>query len=256
MCLFASLGAASLVALSATAQTPAPSTTTTSTPAPADSAPVKLPYGVEDVLKLSRAQVSEDVTLNFIHNSGTIYNLAPKDIVYLHNEGVSDRVINAMLDQRKNVPAEMAAQTAPPARPLRRQHLSIRTPTPLPPRRHRHNMPRLMLNRPRFTFSLNPLTLRPPPSIRFPIRPRPTLTTTVATLTTTAGILTITAPRLDRFRIWLRRVWLRRVSRRVSRRWRVSRRRVMAVGGMAAAGTTNRALLSRRSSSLGLFGRT
>ena len=111
MCLFASLGAASLVALNATAQTPAPTTSPASTPAAADSAPVKLPYGVEDVLKLSRAQVSEDVTLNFIHNSGTIYNLSPNDIVYLRNQGVSDRVINTMLDQRKNVPAEMAAQS-------------------------------------------------------------------------------------------------------------------------------------------------
>ena len=113
--LFASLGAASLVALSATAQTPAPATTAPSTPAPTATAPVKLPYGADDVLKLSRAQVSEDVTLNFIRNSGTIYNLAPKDIVYLRNEGVSDRVINTMLDQRKNVPAEMAAQPAPQA---------------------------------------------------------------------------------------------------------------------------------------------
>ena len=118
MCLFASLGAASLVALNATAQTQAPTTTATSTPAAADSAPVKLPYGVEDVLKLSRAQVSEDVTLNFFRNSGTIYNLAPKDIVYLRNEGVSDRVVNAMLDQRKNVPAETAAQSAPPSAPV------------------------------------------------------------------------------------------------------------------------------------------
>jgi hypothetical protein len=117
MCLFASLGAASLVALSATAQTPAPATTATSTPAQNDAAVVKLPYGADDVLKLSRAQVSEDVTLNFIRNSGTIYNLAPKDIVYLRNEGVSDRVINTMLDQRKNVPAEIAAQTAPATAP-------------------------------------------------------------------------------------------------------------------------------------------
>ena len=117
-CLFASLGAASLVALSATAQTPAPSTTTTAAPAPTASAPVTLPYGVEDVLKLTRAQVSEDVILTFIHNSGTIYSLAPKDIVYLHNEGVTDRVIGAMLDQRKSVPAEMAAQTAPATTPI------------------------------------------------------------------------------------------------------------------------------------------
>src|ERR1039457_2664376 len=117
MCLFASLGGACLVAAGAMAQTAAPSTTTTTTttpaPAAADMVPVTLPYGAQDVLKLSRAQVGEDVTLNFIHNSGTIYNLAPKDIVYLHNEGVSDRLINTMLDQRKSVPAETAAQSAP-----------------------------------------------------------------------------------------------------------------------------------------------
>jgi len=109
--LFASLGAGSLLLLSATAQTSPP---TTAPPAPAAraSTPVKLPYGAEDVLKLSRAQVGEEVTLNFIRNSGTIYNLAPKDIVYLRNEGVSDRVINTMLDQRKNVPAEAATQAA------------------------------------------------------------------------------------------------------------------------------------------------
>src|ERR1039457_4109550 len=119
MCLFTSLGAASLVAASALAQTEAPSTTTTTAttvaPATSDTVPVTLPYGAQDVLKLSRAQVGEDLTLNFIRNSGTIYNLAPKDIVYLHNEGVSDRVINAMLDQRKNVPAEMAAHSPQPS---------------------------------------------------------------------------------------------------------------------------------------------
>ncbi len=115
MGLFASVGAASLLALNATAQDTASTTTAAATlapAAPADTGAVKLPYGVEDVLKLSRAQVSEDIILNYIHNSGTIYNLAPKDIVYLRNEGVSDRVINAMMDQRKNVPAEAATQAA------------------------------------------------------------------------------------------------------------------------------------------------
>jgi hypothetical protein len=119
----ASLGVASFVAFSATAQTPAPATTPTSTTAPADAAPAKLPYGVEDVLKLSRAQVSEDVTLSFIRNSGTIYNLAPKDIVYLKNEGVSDHVVNAMLDQGKSVPTIMGAQAAPATAPTAAQAL-------------------------------------------------------------------------------------------------------------------------------------
>ena len=243
MCSFASLGTAFLVALNATAQTPAPSTTASSTPAPTDSATVKLPYGVEDVLKLSRAQVSEDVTLNFIHNSGTIYNLAPKDIVYLRNEGVSDRVISAMLNQRKNVPAERRKPPRP-ARPLRRRHLSIRTPTPLPPRRHRHNTPRI-------TFNLNPLTFRTLPSIQFPIRPRPTLTTMVATLTTTAILITAPGSGSDLAGADMAGAGTAAAIAAVAGFTAAG----LAVGGMVAAATANCALLSRRSSSLNLFGR-
>jgi len=112
--LFLSVGAVSLVAIGAAAQTSEPTTTTTTTTTAlsSDAPPAKLPYGVDDVLKLSRAQISEDITLNYVRNSGTIYNLAPKDIVYLRNEGVSDKVISTMLDQRKSVPAEVAAQNA------------------------------------------------------------------------------------------------------------------------------------------------
>ena len=87
----------------AAAQTPAAPKETASTP--------KLRYGVEDVLKLSRSQVSEDVTLSFIQTSGTIYDLRPKDIVYLKEQGVSDKVINAMIDQKKKA-IEVASQNA------------------------------------------------------------------------------------------------------------------------------------------------
>jgi hypothetical protein len=71
--------------------------------------PVKLSYGVEDVLKLSRAQVSEDVITTYIRNTGTIYDLKPKEIVYLKEQGVSDRIINTMMDQRR-IANEVAAQ--------------------------------------------------------------------------------------------------------------------------------------------------
>jgi hypothetical protein len=84
-----------------------------SAPAAATTSPQKLPYGVEDVLKLSRAQVSDDIVLNYIQNTGTIYNLGPQDIVYLRDQGVSDRVINGMIDQRKRVTELAAAQSAP-----------------------------------------------------------------------------------------------------------------------------------------------
>jgi hypothetical protein len=76
----------------------------------------KLPYGAEDVAKLSRAQISDDVILNYVQNAGTIYNLTPKDIVALKNDGVSDRVITAMLGQRKQV--EASAQTAQAAQAI------------------------------------------------------------------------------------------------------------------------------------------
>ena len=82
-------------------------------PAPSDAAPARLPYGVEDVLKLSRAQISEEIIQNYVQSSGTVYNLSPNDIVYLRNQGVSDRVVTAMLDQRKRA-SESVAQSAPP----------------------------------------------------------------------------------------------------------------------------------------------
>jgi hypothetical protein len=112
MSLFLSVGAASLVALGAAAQTDVSSPTSAPAAAPTDSAAPNLPYGVQDVLKLTRAQVSEDITLNYIHNSGTIYTLSPKDIVYLRDQGVSDKVIGAMMNQRQSVPTEVVNQNA------------------------------------------------------------------------------------------------------------------------------------------------
>jgi len=93
--------------------TPAVTTSPQST-APAASvavttaAPAKLPYGVADVVKLTQAQVSEDIILNYVQNSGTIYNLGPQDLVYLKNTGVSDKVVYAMLENRKRA-TDMAA---------------------------------------------------------------------------------------------------------------------------------------------------
>jgi len=92
---------------------PTPSTPDSNTAAKTDSA--KLPYGVADVVKLSRSQVSEDVIVSYVQNSGTAYSLGSDDIVRLRNEGVSDRVINTMLDQHKKAvdAAQIAAAPAP-----------------------------------------------------------------------------------------------------------------------------------------------
>jgi hypothetical protein len=77
--------------------------------------PARLPYGVADVLKLSRAQVSEDVIVTYIENSGTAYNLNANEIVYLRDQGITERVLNVMLDQRKKVYESVAQASQAPA---------------------------------------------------------------------------------------------------------------------------------------------
>jgi hypothetical protein len=77
---------------------------------------MKLPYGVDDVIKLSRAKISEDIILSYIQNSGRSYDLGPKEIVYLRDQGVSDRVVGVMLE-RKTTTDTAAAQTPAPAAP-------------------------------------------------------------------------------------------------------------------------------------------
>jgi hypothetical protein len=92
--------------------------------APAPSAPqvsggikVRLPYGVDDVLKLCRGQVSEDVVVAYVQSSGIPYSLNANDIVYLKQQGVSDRIVSVMLDQKNRYLAAnqniASTQTAP-----------------------------------------------------------------------------------------------------------------------------------------------
>jgi hypothetical protein len=84
-------------------------------PPPAAPATWRAPYGVEEILTLTRAQIGETLVMNYIKNSGTIYNLQALDIVHLRDQGVSERIIGAMLDQKANVIAEakVEAATAP-----------------------------------------------------------------------------------------------------------------------------------------------
>jgi hypothetical protein len=109
---FWSISTALLISLSALAEV-------TVSVAPSAVDPAKLPYGVADVLKLSRAQVSEQVIATYVQNSGTAYNLNPNEIVYLRDQGVSEHIINIMLEQRKrmieSLPQTPAAQQPAPA---------------------------------------------------------------------------------------------------------------------------------------------
>ena len=92
-------------------------TSTSSNPAAA--APVQLSSSAEDILKLSRAKVSDDVTVVFVQNSDRCYNLTASEILYLRNEGVSDRVLTAMLSQQPPV-----ADASPASAPARTREVS------------------------------------------------------------------------------------------------------------------------------------
>ena len=76
----------------------------------AQTTPVQLSYGVSQIIQLSQANVSEGTIVNYIQNSGSSYGLDANQIVYLKQQGVSDNVINTMLDQPRPV-AQIPAPT-------------------------------------------------------------------------------------------------------------------------------------------------
>ena len=154
-------------------------------PAAPETAPGKLPYGVADVLKLTQAQVGEEVVLNYVLNSGTVYNLGPKDIIYLRNQGVSDRVLTTMMNQR-NLVAEESAQQAAALAESQAQGPPLVIPARTPPLANRFTR-RFIWSRPPLR---NPLL---PRSMWSPIR-RPSLLTTAVTTPIMGDIMARESP--------------------------------------------------------------
>jgi len=72
-----------------------------------------------EVLKLARAGVSEDVILAYIQNSNRSYPLTASEIISLRKEGITDRMLTAMLNQRVAAPAVAfnAGSKPPPPTP-------------------------------------------------------------------------------------------------------------------------------------------
>src|SRR5882724_6323187 len=55
------------------------------------------PLSLADVKALAKAGISEDVMINQIKNSRTVFHLTSADIIDLRDSGVSDKVINYMI---------------------------------------------------------------------------------------------------------------------------------------------------------------
>lgn len=71
------------------------------------------PLSVADVKALAQAKLSDDVIISQIRNSRTVYHLSAADIIDLHNAGVSQQVINYMI----NTPTTMAGSPPVPVTP-------------------------------------------------------------------------------------------------------------------------------------------
>ncbi len=84
-------------------------------------APVpQLAYGVAQIVKLAQAKVSDDTIIAYIERSGNSYGLNADQIIYLRQQGVSDAVITAMLNQPKPgvAPATVPMPTTPAPQPV------------------------------------------------------------------------------------------------------------------------------------------
>ncbi len=59
------------------------------------------PLTINDVIKLSQGGVSDDAIINYIHDQRTSYNLTQAQVRRMQDAGVSQRVINTMIDTGK-----------------------------------------------------------------------------------------------------------------------------------------------------------
>jgi outer membrane lipoprotein SlyB len=80
------------------------------------------PLSVADVKALAKAGISEDVVISQIRNSHTIYHLSTADIIDLRDAGVTDKVVNYMINTPSTAgdtaSASTVVQQAPPSPPV------------------------------------------------------------------------------------------------------------------------------------------
>ena len=72
-----------------------------------------LSYGSNEVLKLVRAKVGDDTIVAYIDHATSTYALSASDLIHLRSEGVSDKVLSAMLSRSKGAEAIASAPVAP-----------------------------------------------------------------------------------------------------------------------------------------------
>jgi hypothetical protein len=69
------------------------------------------PLGIADIMAMAKAGVGDDIIINQINNSHSIYNLDANTIIGLKTSGVSEKVITYMMNTASNV---VVTQPPPP----------------------------------------------------------------------------------------------------------------------------------------------
>ena len=86
------------------------------------------PLGVADVKALARSGINDDVIISQIRNSRTVYHLSAADIIDLRDAGVSNRVIDFMI----NTPGFMGATSGNASAPQASTVVVAEPPPPVP----------------------------------------------------------------------------------------------------------------------------
>jgi hypothetical protein len=112
--------------------------------------PANLSPGLQEIVKLARAGMSDDVILAYIKNSGASYKMSADDILYLKDQGVSQNAILALLrakatdnENSAGAPAPPPASTEPSSEPVSpAAALPVAPPPPVPVQTEFGNAPR------------------------------------------------------------------------------------------------------------------
>ena len=86
------------------------------------------PLSVADIKALAQARISDDVIISQIRNSRTVYRLSSADIIDLHNCGVSDRVVDFMI----NTPSLLGGSSSVAPAPQASAMVVAEPPPPMP----------------------------------------------------------------------------------------------------------------------------
>jgi hypothetical protein len=105
---------------------------TTVVPAAVTAPAPQLAYGVPQILQMAQAKVGDDTIIAYIKNSGSSYGLNADQIIYLKQQGLSDGVITAMLNQPKPGVAAYTPPAPAPQPALAPAVAAVPTPTPAP----------------------------------------------------------------------------------------------------------------------------